>query len=51
MAAAGDNSDAMLKRFAERIAGLVDQINEIKEEVKTELQAAKSAGFDVKALN
>lgn len=51
MAAAGDNSDAMLKRFAERIAGLMEQIGEIKDEVKTELQAAKAGGLDTKALN
>ncbi len=51
MAAAGDNSNQLLKSYAQRIAGLMDQINDIKSEVKSELQAAKSAGLDTKALN
>ena len=51
MIQSGDNSDKMLKRFAERIAHLMDQIKDIKDEVKTELQAAKAAGLDTKALN
>jgi len=51
MTQAGDNSDKMLKRFAERIAALMDQIKDIKDEVKTELQAAKAVGLDTKALN
>jgi uncharacterized protein (UPF0335 family) len=51
MADKGDNSDVMLKRFAERIAGLMGQIQEIKDEVKTELEAAKASGLNTKALN
>lgn len=51
MADKGDNSDVMLKRFAERIAALTDQINDIKAEIKTELEAAKASGLNTKALN
>ena len=51
MAAAGDNSNQLLKSYAQRISGLMEQINDIKSEVKSELQAAKSAGWDTKALN
>ena len=51
MPQAGDNSDKMLKRFAERIVALTEQMSDIQEEIKTERKAAKDAGFDVKALN
>lgn len=47
----GSNSDVTLKRFAERIAGLLDQIKDIQAEVKTEMDSAKAAGFSTKALN
>lgn len=51
MADKGDNSDVMLKRFAERITALTDQINDIKGEIKTELEGAKASGLNTKALN
>ena len=51
MPKAGDNSNAELKRFAERIADFMGQIQEIKDDLKLELKAAKDAGFDIKALN
>lgn len=47
----GDNSDQLLKSYAERIAALMGQIKDIKDEVAEELKAAKSAGLDTKALN
>lgn len=45
------NSEALLKRHADTIKDLVEQINDLKGEVKIELAAAKSSGLDVKALN
>jgi len=39
-----------LKRRAQRIAGFLDQIEDIKADLKVERKAAKDAGYDVKAL-
>lgn len=50
MAGTGDNLDRTLKSYASRIAGLMDQIKDIREEVKGEVAAAKQAGLDTRAL-
>lgn len=46
----GHNQETLLKRHADTIKALVDQINDLKGEVKIEMAAAKSAGLDTKAL-
>lgn len=51
MAGKGSNSETLLKQHAQVITTLVGKINDLKDEVKTELQAAKSSGLNVKALN
>lgn len=47
----GHNSDALIRRHAERIKDLMDQIADITDEIKTERDAAKGSGLNVKALN
>lgn len=39
-----------LKRRAQRIAAFLDQIEDIKADLKVERKAAKDAGYDIKAL-
>lgn len=50
MPQAGDNSDKLLKSHAHVLSSLMEQVKEIKADIKLELKAAKDAGLDVKAL-
>ncbi len=50
MATAGDNSDKLLKDCARRIAALMDEIKDLREDVKKEVAAAKLQGLDPRAL-
>lgn len=43
-----DDSD--LKRRATRIGDFLDQIEDLKADLKVEMKAAKSAGYDLKAI-
>ncbi|CAK0774771.1 DUF2312 domain-containing protein [Azospirillaceae bacterium] len=42
---------AQLKSFADRIASLLDQMDALKDDLKDLRNEAKSAGFNVKALD
>lgn len=46
----GDNSDKVLKSYADRIASLMGEMKALKSDVKDELKAAQKQGIDVKAL-
>ena len=46
----GDNSDKMLKRFAEQFRALMDQTAEIQEEVKNLRQEVKAHGLNPKVI-
>ena len=48
---AGSNSEAQLRAAAETIKTLREQIAALQDEIKVEVAAAKSSGFNMKALN
>ena len=48
---AGSNSEAQLRAAAETIKTLREQIAALQDEIKVEVAAAKSNGFNMKALN
>lgn len=45
-----NNDDNDLKRRAMRIGDFLDQIDDLKADLKVEMKAAKSAGYDLKAI-